>query len=131
MASIKSSHLPSVQRDGQSRSVPVPFPFNFRAVAVLVRFQTVPVLSHRGGWRRDGGEREREGEREGGREGAGKGGEGGERGIYIYMYMYARSMTCGYLDCYPFTTYLCTYALLAQEGSRQFSDRDRARARAS
>ena len=24
----------------------VPFPFNFRAVAVLVRFQTVPVLSH-------------------------------------------------------------------------------------
>ena len=25
---------------------PVPFPFNFRAVAVLVRFQTVPVLSH-------------------------------------------------------------------------------------
>ena len=23
----------------------VPFPFNFRAVAVLVRFQTVPVLS--------------------------------------------------------------------------------------
>ena len=25
---------------------PVPFPFNFRAVAVLVRFQTVSVLSH-------------------------------------------------------------------------------------
>ena len=25
---------------------PVPFPFNFRAVAVLVRFQTVPVLSN-------------------------------------------------------------------------------------
>ena len=24
----------------------VPFPFNFRAVAVLVRFQTIPVLSH-------------------------------------------------------------------------------------
>ena len=24
----------------------VPFPFNFRAVAVFVRFQTVPVLSH-------------------------------------------------------------------------------------
>ena len=42
----KSSHLLSVQRDGQSRSVPIPFPFNFRAVAVLVRFQTVPVLSH-------------------------------------------------------------------------------------
>ena len=25
---------------------PVPFPFRSRAVAVLVRFQTVPVLSH-------------------------------------------------------------------------------------
>ena len=24
----------------------IPFPFNFHAVAVLVRFQTVPVLSH-------------------------------------------------------------------------------------
>ena len=41
----KSSHLPSVQRDGQYRAIPVPFPFNFRVVAVLFRFQTVPVLS--------------------------------------------------------------------------------------
>ena len=37
----KSSHLPSVQRDGQYRAISVPFPFNFRAVAVLVHFQTV------------------------------------------------------------------------------------------
>ena len=29
------------------RSVSVLFPFNFHAVAVLVRFQTVPVLSQR------------------------------------------------------------------------------------
>ena len=41
----KSSHLPSVQWDGQYRAVSVPFPFNFRAVAVLVRLQTVPILS--------------------------------------------------------------------------------------
>ena len=41
----KSSHLTSVQRDRQYCSVPIPFPFNFCAVAVLVRFQTVPVLS--------------------------------------------------------------------------------------
>ena len=27
------------------RAIPVPFPFNFRAIGVLVRFQTVPVLS--------------------------------------------------------------------------------------
>ena len=55
----KSSHLPFVQRDRQYRVVSVPFPFNFRAVAVLVRFQTVPVLSQvqpvrsseRPGWR--------------------------------------------------------------------------------
>ena len=39
----KSSHLPSVQRDGQYRAVP--FLFIFRAVTVLVRLQTVPVLS--------------------------------------------------------------------------------------
>ena len=37
--------LSSVQREGQYRAIPVPFPFNFRAVGVLVRFQTVPVLS--------------------------------------------------------------------------------------
>ena len=43
----KSSHLPSVQRDGQYRAIPVPFSFNFRAVAVLVHFQTVPILSQR------------------------------------------------------------------------------------
>ena len=41
----KSSHLPSVQWNGQYRAVSIPFPFNFRAVAVLVRFQTVPDLS--------------------------------------------------------------------------------------
>ena len=41
----KSSHLPFVQQDGQYRAISVPFPFNFCAVAVLVRFQTVPVLS--------------------------------------------------------------------------------------
>ena len=40
----KSSHLPSVQRDGQYRANSVPFPFNFHVVAVLVHFQTVPVL---------------------------------------------------------------------------------------
>ena len=40
----KSSHLTSVQRDGQYRAISVPFPFNFRVVAVLVHFQTVPVL---------------------------------------------------------------------------------------
>ena len=39
----KSSHLPSVQRDGQYCHIP--FLFNYRAVAVLVHFQTVPVLS--------------------------------------------------------------------------------------
>ena len=42
---LPSLHLPSVQRDGQYRAVSVPFPFNFCAVALLVRFQTVPVLS--------------------------------------------------------------------------------------
>ena len=41
----KSSHLPSVQRDRQYHAVSAPFPFNFRAVAVLVRFQTIPILS--------------------------------------------------------------------------------------
>ena len=41
----KKSHLPSVQWNGQYRAVSVPFPFNFCAVAVLVRFQTVAVLS--------------------------------------------------------------------------------------
>ena len=41
----KSSHLPSVQRDGQYRAIPVPFPFNFRVVAVLVHFQNCPILS--------------------------------------------------------------------------------------
>ena len=40
----KSSHLPSVQRDGQYRTISVPFPFNIRAFAVLVHFQTVLVL---------------------------------------------------------------------------------------
>ena len=40
----KSSLLTSVQRDGQYRAISVPFPFNFRVVAVLVHFQTVPVL---------------------------------------------------------------------------------------
>ena len=40
----KSSHLPSVQRDGQYRAISVPFPFNFRVFAVFVRFQTVLVL---------------------------------------------------------------------------------------
>ena len=40
----KKFHLPSVQRDGQYRSISFPFPFNFRMVAVLVHFQTVPVL---------------------------------------------------------------------------------------
>ena len=40
----KSSNLPSVQRDGQYRALSVPFPFNFRVVAILVHFQTVPVL---------------------------------------------------------------------------------------
>ena len=40
----KSSHLTSVQRDGQYRAISVPFPFNFRVVAVLFHFQTVPVL---------------------------------------------------------------------------------------
>ena len=34
-----------LQQDGQYRAIPVPFPFNFRAVDVLVRFETVPVLS--------------------------------------------------------------------------------------
>ena len=41
----KSSHLPFVQWDGQYCAVPVLFPFYFRAVAVLVRLQTIPVLS--------------------------------------------------------------------------------------
>ena len=40
----KSSYLPSVQWDGQYRAISVPFPFNFRVVAVLVHFQTFPVL---------------------------------------------------------------------------------------
>ena len=40
----KGSYLPSVQRDGQYRSISFPFPFNFRVVAVLVHFQTVPIL---------------------------------------------------------------------------------------
>ena len=40
----KSSLLTSVQRDGQYRAISVLFPFNFRVVAVLVHFQTVPVL---------------------------------------------------------------------------------------
>ena len=40
----KSSHLSSVQRDGQYRAISLPFPFNFRAFAVLVHFQTVLVL---------------------------------------------------------------------------------------
>ena len=40
----KSSHLPSVQRNGQYRAIPVPFPFNFIAFAVLVHFQIVLVL---------------------------------------------------------------------------------------
>ena len=41
---LKNLHLPSVQRDGQYRAISVPFPFNFGVVAVLVHFQTVPVL---------------------------------------------------------------------------------------
>ena len=41
----KSSHLLSGQRDGQYRAIIVPFLFNFRAVAVLGRFQTIPILS--------------------------------------------------------------------------------------
>ena len=40
----KSSRLPYVQRDGQYRAISVPFPFNFLVVAVLVHFQTVPIL---------------------------------------------------------------------------------------
>ena len=40
----KSSHLPSVQRDGQYRAISLPFPFNFPAFAFLVHFQTVLVL---------------------------------------------------------------------------------------
>ena len=40
----KSSHLPSVQRDGKYRAISVPFPINFRAFAVLVHFQTVLIL---------------------------------------------------------------------------------------
>ena len=38
----KSSHLPSVQRDGQYRAISIPFPFSFRAFAVLVH---LPFLS--------------------------------------------------------------------------------------
>ena len=40
----KSSHLPSVQRNGQYRAISIPFPSNFRAFAVLVHLQTVLVL---------------------------------------------------------------------------------------
>ena len=40
----KNAHLPSVQWDGQYRAISVPFPFNFGVVAVVVHFQTVPVL---------------------------------------------------------------------------------------
>ena len=35
-----------ISRPYNGTGISVPFPFNFRAVAVLVRFQTVPVLSH-------------------------------------------------------------------------------------
>ena len=31
--------------NGMGNTVPFSFPFNFRAVAVLVHFQTVPILS--------------------------------------------------------------------------------------
>ena len=43
----KSSHLPSVQWDGQYGAISVLFPFNFGVVTVLVHFQTVPVLFQR------------------------------------------------------------------------------------
>ena len=36
----------AISRPYNGTGNPVPFPFNFHAVAVLVRFQTVPVLSH-------------------------------------------------------------------------------------
>ena len=67
-------------------TLPFPFPFNFRAVAVLVRFQSVSVLS------------------QGQLIHSSKGPDG--------VIKHAQS-------------------LIAQEGLRQFSDRDRARARAT
>ena len=67
-------------------TLPFPFPFNFRAVAVLVRFQTVSVLS---------------------------------QGQLI------RSSEC------PDGVIKQAQSLIAQEGSQQFSDRDRARVRAT
>ena len=82
----KKSYLPSVQRDGQYRAAPVPFPFNFRAVAVLVRFQTVPVLSQ------------------------------GQPSVLVNG---------------PDGEIKRAWSLIAQEGSRQFGERDRARARAT
>ena len=82
----KGSLLLSVQWDGQYRSVPVPFPFNYHAVAILVRFQTVPVFP------------------KGSPSVQVNGVDGGIK--------HAQS-------------------LIAQKGSRQFSDRDRARARAT
>ena len=82
----KSSHLPSVQRDRQYRAVSVPFPFNFHAVAVIVRFQTVPVLSQ------------------------------GSTSILVNG---------------PDGKIKRAWSLIAQECSRQFGDRDRARAKAT
>ena len=76
----KSSHLPSVQRDGQYRAIPVPF-----LVALLVRFQTFPFCP--------------------------KG---------------SPSVQVNGLD----GRIKRTQSLIAQKGSRQFSDCDRARARA-
>ena len=107
----KSSHLPSLQRNWQYRSISVLFPFNFRAVAILVRFQTVPILSQ--------GQLVRSSERPGWRN---------------YMRLVINSagrLTAGSsvivteLECE-----LPSTVIEQENGSRQFSDRDRSRARA-